>query len=241
VQDLAVTVVNRAAIDAVEPESWSLLEQLGRSLHLREPTLSNTLDRIVETAVETMGAVDWASVNLLVRDRFVPQATCGEPPHVLDNFQQRTGYGPCVDAARTQTVVCVDDMSSEQRWPDLPALAQAAGISSMLCLPLWIDDRVLGSLSIFSSRAYAFDHGHEQLAALFAAHAAIALADAQRNDNLREALRNRDVIGQAKGILMERHKITPEAAFERLSQRSQQRNRKLADLAEQLVETGELP
>jgi AmiR/NasT family two-component response regulator len=83
------------------------------------------------------------------------------------------------------------------------------------------------------------DH-HTQLMDLFATHAALALADVQRAENLRIALQTRDLIGQAKGILIERHRLTAEAAFSRLAAASQNSNRKLTVVAQHLVETGEL-
>lgn len=236
-----VTTLVDGALNNLEPESWSALEELGRALHLREPDLQTALDRVVEVAVATLSHANWASINLVVRGKFLPQATCGEPPHALDAFQQRTGYGPCADASRTQDVVRVDDMVAEQRWDGFSEAAVAVGVHSMLCIPLWVDDRRLGAMSLYSAQPRFFDENDERLARLFATHAALALADAQRADNMRVALHNRDAIGQAKGILMERHKLTAAAAFDQLSERSQRTNRKLVDVAEHLVSTGELP
>jgi GAF domain-containing protein len=110
----------------------------------------------------------------------------------------------------------------------------------MLCVPLQVHERCLGTLSLYSERVTAFTGHDEQITTLFATLAAIALAEAQRTDQLHTALGNRDVIGQAKGILMERHRITAEAAFGYLSQASQNVNMKLTTVARHLVETGEL-
>ena len=95
-------------------------------------------------------------------------------------------------------------------------------------------------MSLYAEDPSAFDDHHEQITTLLATLAALALADAQRADQLHTALRNRDVIGQAKGILMERHRITAEVAFSYLSQASQAVNLKLTAVALHLVETGEL-
>jgi GAF domain-containing protein len=111
----------------------------------------------------------------------------------------------------------------------------------MLCVPLWIDERGLGALSLYADQAAAFSDPHERVAVLLATFAALALAEAQRADQMHDALGNRDVIGQAKGILIERHRITADAAFGVLSRVSQAENRKLAEIARGLVETGELP
>jgi AmiR/NasT family two-component response regulator len=102
----------------------------------------------------------------------------------------------------------------------------------------------LGSLSLYSRTVRAFGEPgdfHERLANLFAVNASLALSEAQRTENLRIALRNRDTIGQAKGILVERLRITDEAAFALLAGASQRVNRKLHVVAEDFVRTGELP
>jgi ANTAR domain len=77
---------------------------------------------------------------------------------------------------------------------------------------------------------------HERVTTLLATFAALALAEAQRADQMQDALGNRDVIGQAKGILMERHGVTADAAFGVLSRISQAENIKLAEIARRLVE-----
>jgi GAF domain-containing protein len=136
--------------------------------------------------------------------------------------------------------VRVDEVASDTRWPVYAALATSLGVASMLCVPLSVDELCLGSVSLYGIEAYGFEGHHEQLANLFATHAALALADAQRTEQLRVALTNRDIIGQAKGILMERHHITADAAFSMLSEHSQRTNRKLTTVSRQLAETGQL-
>jgi AmiR/NasT family two-component response regulator len=111
----------------------------------------------------------------------------------------------------------------------------------MLCVPLWVDEQRLGSISLYSRSPEPFGLDEERAAALLAVHAAVVLANAQRAEHLSVALRNRDVIGQAKGILMERHRITATAAFDLLAQASQRSNRKLAQVAEDFTSTGVLP
>lgn len=112
---------------------------------------------------------------------------------------------------------------------------------SMLCVPLWIDERSLGALSLYADQAAAFSEPHERVTILLARFAALALAEAQRADQMHDALGSRDVIGQARGILVERHGVTADAAFSVLSRVSQAENIKLAEVARRLVETGDLP
>jgi GAF domain-containing protein len=228
-------------LEVVGDIRWSALERLGRALHVREADLGATLDAVVVSAVETIDHTSYAGVNLMLRGRFVPQATAGGPPPILDAFQEQTLEGPCVDASRLQITICVGDMEDERRWPKFAELAVSLGVLSMLCMPLWVDETQVGSLSLYASTRAAFTSRDERLGALFATHAALALAEAQRTEQLRLALANRDVIGAAKGILMERHRITADAAFELLSASSQRANRKLIVVAQDLVDTGGLP
>jgi AmiR/NasT family two-component response regulator len=111
----------------------------------------------------------------------------------------------------------------------------------MLCVPLWVHERCLGALSLYAGEAAAFSDLHERVATLLATFAALALAEAKRADQMHDALGNRDVIGQAKGILMERYGVTADAAFGVLSRVSQAENMKLAEIARRLAETGQLP
>src|ERR1700722_12116076 len=219
---------------------WSALDRLARMLHGKGADLSGTLEAIVASAVATIDGTSYAGVNLLIRGRFTPQATVGVAPPRLDALQQRTGQGPCVDASRDQVTVSIDDMEHEPRWPDFTQLAVSLGVLSMLCVPLWVDDARVGSLSLYATTRQAFTAYHERLAMLFATHAALALADAQRTDRLRVAAANRDIIGVAKGILVERHRITPDMAFGLLAKSSQETNQKLVIIAQRLVDTGEL-
>ena len=112
--------------------------------------------------------------------------------------------------------------------------------AALLCMPLWINDRSMGTLTLYSAQATAFNRSDTQLIGLFAALAAVALADAQRTEQLREAIASRDLIGQAKGILIERHRITGDGAFSLLTRASHAVNIKVGEVASHLVEIGEL-
>lgn len=230
-------------VPLAEPDdelAWSVLDSMARSLHVKEAGLASTLDAVLRVAVEIVDPATAAGVNLLVRGVFEPQAVLGAPPHRLDAWQQEHGAGPCVDASRDQVTVHVDDTATEARWPGFGALAVETGVGSMLCVPLWVDTLRLGSVSLYSRTAAAFSRHDERLAGLVATQASLALGDARRTEQLRSMAAHRDLIGQAKGILMERHKITADQAFDQLRTASQQSNRKLVEVADTVVTTGTL-
>jgi len=228
-------------IKEVIAQTFVAIGTLARALHVEDARLQPTLDAITAHAAAAHPAASDAGLILLIGGKLVPQATTGKAPQILDIKQQETGEGPCIEAAREQTLICMNDLQRDPRWPEFCAEAQACGISSLLCAPLWISDRTLGALTLYAAQPAAFSAHDERIIELFATLAALALAEAQRTDQLRTALVNRDVIGQAKGIIMERYKITPDAAFRTLTRISQTRNVKLHEVARQLIETGEVP
>jgi GAF domain-containing protein len=228
-------------LDVLGDEQFTALQVLCRALHVKEADLAGTLTAILTSATSAVPGADHAGINLLVRGRFEPQATIGAAPPQLDALQQRNGTGPCIDASRDQTSVHVDDLRSDRRWPEFAAAAIELGVYAMLCVPLWVDDRQLGSLSLYGCAPGVFDPTAKRLAELYATHGAIALLEAQRADQLRRALASRDLIGQAKGVLMARHRITADQAFALLTKASQAANRKVVDIAETVAASGELP
>jgi hypothetical protein len=104
---------------------------------------------------------------------------------------------------------------------------------------LYVEGFNYGALNLHSSQVSAFGEDAESIGSLFAAHAAIAFSSAREEQQIRAALTSRDVIGQAKGMLMERYQLGAQAAFALLSKLSQDTNTKLADLAHQVVADAE--
>ena len=219
----------------------SNVELIARALRVKNSEFHPTLDAIVANSRDAVPGAQYAGLILLDRGRLIPQTTIGAPPAELDVLQQQLGTGPCFDAARDQEPVRILDVKEETRWPDVCRRASELGVASMLCMPLWVDAQCLGTLSLYFGTRVEFERRHEQAVSVYAALAALALADAQRMEQMQTALANRDVIGQAKGILMERHHLRADEAFAMLSASSQHVNTKLVAVAAHLADTGELP
>ncbi len=129
-------------------------------------------------------------------------------------------------------------MATDARWPPFAEQATAAGVRSMLCLPLHVDTSVYGTLSVYADTPRAFKDVTESVARVLAVLAAITLSESRGRANLERALESRDLIGQAKGIIMQARRVTAEEAFALLVRRSQETNTKLLDVAEAVVHTG---
>ena len=228
------------SVEDTDPTPWQAADLVARLVHAH-PTPSETLDAILRTAVEVCSGVVAAGVNLYVRKRFEPQAVFGAAPPELDELQKQQGRGPRIEASDSQQIVIIHDTATDSRWPEFCERAQQLSIGAVLCAPLWIDDVRLGSLSLYATASGEFAPGVLPLATMLSTQAALALADVRRATSLREAIDSRDLIGQAKGILMERHHITAEQAFDMVTAASQSTRFRTQRVAEILTTTGELP
>jgi ANTAR domain-containing protein len=179
------------------------------------------------------------SVTLLAASRRAqdPVAT-GGPAAALDAVQVGSGEGPLV-MALGGTPAGSADLARDARWPGLAAHAAAAGVRTVTCLPLDTGREVIGALSLYAAGPGAGPDPADLVPV--ARHAALALRSVQRIEHLTTALTSRDVIGQAKGVLMERYRITSDAAFGILVRASQDTHRKVRDVAALVTETGEAP
>jgi transcriptional regulator with GAF, ATPase, and Fis domain len=227
--------------DAVHDDLSERLAVLARDMQ-RQADAASVVELIVSAVAGTIPGAEEASVTLVHnRRRVVSAAATGQLARRFDDLQQETKEGPCLDAMYQHETVRVDDLASDARWPELSRRATAEmGVASMLCFRLFVHENDLGALNLLARRPGAFTDESERIGLLFAAHAAVAVADAQDLNHMTAALASRDVIGQAKGILMERYRITGEMAFALLAKTSQDSNLKLYDVAEHLSRTGNL-
>jgi GAF domain-containing protein len=218
-----------------------LFARLARDLDSESDPV-RVLQRVVEAAVSDVDGTDFAGIMLLEHQQLTTPAATSDMVRLIDNDQYETRQGPCIQAAMDKTeVVRVDDLRTDDRWPEFAQRAIAHGVACMLSFQLYAGDDNLGALNLYAVEPGAFDDEAAHIGALLATHAAVALATTRKEANLRSALLSRDMIGQAKGILMERFKIDQASAFELLVAVSQHTHRKLRDIAEELTSTGELP
>jgi transcriptional regulator with GAF, ATPase, and Fis domain len=214
-----------------------------------EPTVGRTLQRIVDLAVDRIDGCDEAGILLVTNREIVAGAWSNEIVHRIEEMECEIGEGPCLDAITQQPTFESSDLRDQRsRWPTFAARAIDAGIHSMLAFRLFAAQDTLGALDLYGNRPGAFDDTARAYGTVFAAHAALALAGAQLHEHdladaagLRIALEARDIIGQAKGILMATHDIDGDAAFELLRTSSNALNLKLRVVADHVVTTHSIP
>ncbi|MFC9553813.1 GAF and ANTAR domain-containing protein [Rhodococcus sp. NPDC056960] len=213
------------------------LEQIARELRAEHASIQGTLEVITRAAVEVVPGAEHAGITLVRKGRrFESRAATSPLPHTIDDLQHRLRDGPCLQAIWEHETVLVPDMSAESRWPRFAPAAAAAGARSMLAFRLYTTENTMGALNLHASRVGAFDDASISVGGTLATHAAIALIATLREQQFRDALASRDVIGQAKGMLMERHGIDADQAFARLTAQSQRANLPLNEVALKTVE-----
>jgi transcriptional regulator with GAF, ATPase, and Fis domain len=219
------------------------IARLARNIH-NDVTSDELLTEVTETSVRLLPHVDYAGVTLVdaKHRRLQSTAATGPVPNGLDRLQEQHQQGPCLDAIWQHHTVRVDDYTTETRWPDfVAAVLEGTDVKSSLSIQLYTNKSELGALNLYSEIRDTFTPHIEELALAMAAHAAIGLSSTRRGDQFQSALASRDIIGQAKGIIMERFNVSAVAAFKLLIKLSQKRNTPIHDLATQLVQKDHPP
>ena len=208
---------------------------------LGQSDLQSTLVEICRIATTAIPRAVGASVTTFPEGR--PGAVASDDwARELDELQYAEHEGPCLDAYRTGNAFRVRDLEQEPRWPSYTPRASERGARSMMSLPMASEGKTIGALNVYSREVDAFDSEAASLGELAAAHAGLAsqvsaafFGHRDLAEQLRDAMASRAVIEQAKGIVMARERCNADAAFDALVRTSQRANRKLRDVAAELV------
>ena len=207
---------------------------------LAEPDVQRTLDRMCAWLVSTVEGCDHAVVTLVKDHGFDSRASSDPIGPAVDAIQFEVDEGPCLQAIREHATLQVDDLATETRWPNFSRRAsETTGVRSMLAFRLFLSSDTFGSLNLYSKRPGAFTDDSVAVGTIFATHAAVALQAAQTKEHLaqlRALVETRELIAQAKGILMSRRGISSEVALDMLCRRANRLRMELRELARRVVE-----
>lgn len=204
--------------------------------------VDGVLEVVARTARRLIPPVDHVSISLVrhhrsgrvLREKTV---ATGETSRLFANAQWEDGTGPGLDAIRSHAVVTVEDVEDESRWPQLmDVVRERTSIRSSVCVAMTAADRDLGIIVMHAEHAHAFDTASVAIAQKLGVHAAIAISTARRDEQFAQALASRDVIGQAKGVVMERFGVGADRAFSMLATLSQESNIPVAQVSRRVVD-----
>jgi transcriptional regulator with GAF, ATPase, and Fis domain len=215
-----------------------VIAELMRAMHAQVGSEAGAIwPKLTEAAASRLPAVGHASITVVEhRDTIRSLAATDRHPQVLDQIQQRYMQGPCLESAREQQNRRIDDLGRETRWPNF--IEQAISdtpIRSILSYPLFSHHDTCGALNLYADNAGAFGIHGAQIGSAFATHAALAVETFRREQQFHTVLVNRDLIGQAKGLLMERFNIDAVTAFSLLVELSKERQQSVPSIARRLV------
>lgn len=206
------------------------------------PDLASTAQAVADAAVAVIPGVEQASVSLARRGVGIDTvASAGPLPLQADSVQVDAGEGPCIEAAWEDHIARLPDTATDQQWPQFSRRARDLGVGSMLSFQLSLprrddDDERIGAINTYASQPHAFDGASERVGLIMAVHAAVGVGNAEREEQLHEALESRDLIGQAKGLIMAQQGVEAGLAFNLLVRQSRDTNTRLRDLAARLVD-----
>ena len=240
----ADTALRRAPVDG----STDLLA-IAEALHAVAARASETgsrppLDELVHGTLEQLAAASTVSVTVLRGGRFSTAASTDEQSRRADALQYEVGSGPCVDAILDDTIYVTEDVACDQRWSLWgKRVSTELGLRSVLAyrLSLLDDSGAVAALNVYSDRLGAFDDRAVGAGLVLATHGSLLVTAQLARDkaaNLLRAMESNREIGVAMGILMHRHKLDREQAFAVLRVASQDSNRKLAEVASEVADTG---
>jgi GAF domain-containing protein len=217
------------------------LSELSR-FFVGDGTVEETLVRVSELTVDAIPAAGLVGLTLVVEGRNRTAVFTDPTSPEIDQAQYDAGEGPCLDAMRDAEVYGIDSTKEDGPWPAFRAAALARGIHSTLSLPLVVDRWSIGAMNLYAYEPYAFGPADVEAGSVFAGQAAIVLANARAywdahslSERLGEAMRNRAVIEQAKGMLMAAQGCDEDQAFALLVQASQRENVKVREIARRIV------
>lgn len=174
--------------------------------------LDSALKLVVDLARCRVNGADGVSISLRRNGTLTTVAATDDTIRAMDADQYETGEGPCVDASTQGHWFRAESLESETRWPSFTPRARGLGIRAILSSPLTSADQSVGALNIYSLTAEAFENEDQQWAAAVAAQASVILSaartgvgDSERAHRLQEALRSRESIAVAIGMVMERY------------------------------------
>jgi transcriptional regulator with GAF, ATPase, and Fis domain len=227
----------------------------------REDLLARTFVTVADTLVADFDIVDFLTVltircvelfDLAAAGLMLSDATDGvrvaassnERMQLLELFELQYDEGPCLDCFRSAAPVRCDDLDeAEERWPRFVPEARSAGYASVYALPMRLRHQVIGSLNLLGHAPAALDADAMSEAQALADVATIGIlqhraASEQRllSQQLQYALQSRVLVEQAKGILAEYGNVDMDQAFSVLRSYARDRNERLVDVADALVE-----
>jgi GAF domain-containing protein len=226
------------------PEDLAAALSQMAGLVLSRETVDTALQLVTTLATTVTAGTFGAGVTVVDEHGKRSRAASSQTVEQADALQYELDEGPCLTAWRTQELVRIDDTTNDARWPRWNAAAGRLGVRSVLSTPLLAAGESVGAMKVYCERPLNYGPHDEHVMRLFAAQAAILLANSQSlrearrlSRQLTGALASRDAVSQAIGVLLARGATGQQDAFASLAAAARQSHRPVGDVARALVAT----
>jgi GAF domain-containing protein len=206
-------------------------------------TVEETLTKVTQLTKQAIPAAELVGITMMVEGRQRTAVFTDEAAPEIDQAQYDSGEGPCLAAFEESRITTIADTHEPGEWPSFRTAAAEHGIRSTMSFPLLMEEGAIGAMNLYSRDVRAFDEDASKAGEVFAAHAAIVLANTKAywdahelSTRLMASTQSRAVIEQAKGILMAAEGADEDQAFDILVRASQRENVKLRDIARRIVD-----
>jgi transcriptional regulator with GAF, ATPase, and Fis domain len=203
--------------------------------------VGRTVDKILGTAAALTPAAEVGVFRLHDERRVEIAGTSGARARRADELQLDYGEGPCLSAALGRKVCLLNDTHDDDRWTRWSATVAELGWRSVLSLPLALREAGIGALNLYATQPRSFRDEDVERAQVFARHASVALGVRITEERLKQAMADQHVLGQAKGILMERYGLSRERAQTVIEQHATTTGLLLSEVSQLIIETRRLP
>jgi len=222
-------------------ELSSALAQMAGMVLSRE-TVDTAVALVTTLAEATIAGTTGAGVTIADEHGKRSKAASNELVEQADALQYEFDEGPCLTAWRTRQLVRIDDTATDSRWPSWNRAAARLGVRAVLSVALAVDDESIGAIKVYSDQPANYGEHDERVMSLFAEQAAILLANTQSlqqarrlSRQLTDALRGRDAIVRATGVLLARGAADEDAAFNALSDAARRLGQTVHEVARELL------
>jgi len=212
-------------------------------LLLSEETVESSLGLLCSLAQDTVPGATGAGVSVIDERGRRSSGSTDDRVRQADSLQYELDEGPCIAAASSRSLIRIDDLAADERWPTWASAVAPLGFRAAMSSPLVVGDGSLGAMKVYADEPGTFDSGSEQRLALFSAQAAVLVANVRAydrakrlSDGMRQAVRDRDTISVAKGVLMGRDRVDGDTALRLLLSRSERDGTTVAEAARSVLE-----
>jgi GAF domain-containing protein len=205
--------------------------------------LDELLHRLTRQATALVDAVGAGIMLVDENGRLGFVAASEELVVAAERHQHRVRDGVCHEAHATNKIVVANDLTTDDRWPEYTPHIVGLGMRAVVGIPMNAHGQTIGVINIYRDHPTEWREDELAVAEVLAAMGAGYILNANQlraqhtlAKQLETAIESRDLIGQAKGILMTRTGVDADGAFALLRDLSQRQNRKLRDVAAEIVE-----